>query len=110
MHVALLALALRCGFAFVGSDLGHRLSSSVLLLEIALDLRRSQKLLDPFRFVESLVDAEADVGCEFQVDVARDLAAQEALVALERREHRVRVASAERHHVDRGEPQVGASC
>ena len=62
-----------------------------LLVEIAPDRRRSQKLLDPFRFVESFVDAEANVRSEFQVNAMRDLAAQEALVALERRDHRVLV-------------------
>ena len=75
--------------------------------EIAPDRGRSQKLLDSFGFVESLVDPKPDLRCEFQVNVPRDLAAQEALVALERGEHRVRVAAAERHHVDGREPQVG---
>src|SRR4051812_29004843 len=51
-------------------------------LEVALDCRRSQKLLDSFRFVESLVHAETDVRCKFQVNAPRDLAAQEFLVAL----------------------------
>ena len=80
-----------------------------LVVEVALDCGCSQQLLDPFGFVESLVDAEPDVGREFQVDVVRDLAAQIALVALERREHLLGVAAAERHDVDGREPQVGAS-
>jgi len=37
----------------------------------------------------------------------RDLAAQEFLVALERLEHHVGVAAAERHHVNGGEFKVG---
>src|SRR4029079_6677715 len=58
-----------------------------LVAQVALHLRRSQKLLDSFCFVESLVDAEADVRRKFQVNVPRDLAAQEALIALERSQH-----------------------
>ena len=63
----------------------RRCRSLVVLVcfEVALHLRRAQQLLDPFGLVESLVDAEADVGREFQVDAVRDLAAQEFLVALE---------------------------
>ncbi len=38
----------------------------------------------------------------------RDLAAQEALVALQRLEHLFDVLAAERHDVDGREPQVGA--
>src|SRR5207253_4990274 len=78
-----------------------------LLVEVPLDLRCSQKLLDPFRFVESLVDAESNLRCELEVNAPRDLAAQEFLVALECAEHFALVASAERHHVDGREPQVG---
>ena len=55
---------------------------------------------------ESLVDPEPDLRCEFQVNVARDLAAQVALVAFERRDHGVGVAAAERHHVNGREPQI----
>jgi hypothetical protein len=73
-----------------------------------LHRRRSQKLLDPFRFVESLVDAEANFGRKFQVNAPRDLAAHIALVALERGDHFFDVAAAERHHIDRREPQIGA--
>src|SRR5262245_34244824 len=57
---------------------------SRLLVQVPLDRRRSQKLLDPFRFVESLINAESNVRCEFQVNAPRDLAAQEFLVALQR--------------------------
>ena len=41
-----------------------------------------------------------------QVEAVRDLAAKELLDALERCDHRVGVAAAERHHVDRRELQV----
>src|SRR5581483_5845580 len=54
----------------------------VLALEVALDRRRSQQLLDPFRFVKAVIDAEADLGSELQVNSPRQLAAQEAFVAL----------------------------
>ena len=84
----------------------HCDSPSSLRCEIALNLRCSQYLLDPFRFVESFVDVESEVRCELQVNAMRDLAAQKFFVALERRDDRLRVASAERHHVDGGEPQV----
>src|SRR5262245_3943007 len=79
-----------------------------LLLEVAANLRCSQKLLDSFGFVESLVDSEANVRCKFQINVARNLAAQEAFVALERRQHLGAVAPAKRHYVDGREPQIGA--
>ena len=45
-------------------------------------------------------------GANFRFDAMCDLAAQVALVALERGEHVVLVGAAERHHVDGGEPQV----
>ena len=56
MHVALLALALALRFAAQ-----WRFAASFIAIvrrgsEIALDLGRSQKLLDPFRFVELLVE------------------------------------------------------
>src|SRR5579864_2700191 len=73
----------------------------ILVRKIALDCRRSQKLLDPFRFVESLVDAKANLGCKFQVNAARDLAADITFVAIERFEHFLFVLAAERHDVDR---------
>src|SRR5215510_16146145 len=68
-----------------------------LVLEVAPDRGRSQKFLDSFGFVESLVEPESDLRCKFQVNVPRDLAAKEALVALERGEHLVAVAPAQRH-------------
>jgi hypothetical protein len=37
----------------------------ILALEVALDRRRSQKFLDPFRFVESFVNAEANFRSKF---------------------------------------------
>src|SRR6202035_90055 len=76
------------------------------VFQIALHVRRAQQLLDALGLAEALVDAESDVGRELQVHAMRDLAAQVALVALERLEHRLLVAAAERHHVDRGELEV----
>src|SRR5262249_6485107 len=78
-----------------------------LVVEVALDRGRSQQLLDSLGFIEALVEPEPDVGREFQVDAARNLAAQEALVALEPGEHGFRVAPAKRHDVDGREPQIG---
>jgi hypothetical protein len=46
-----------------GRIAGHCLI--LVALEVALDCRRSQKLLDPFRFVESFVNAEANFGSKF---------------------------------------------
>src|SRR4051794_22201051 len=63
-----------------------------LRFEIAPNLGRSQNLLDPFRFIESLVESEANVRSEFQVNAACDLAAKKLLIALERFEHRLCVA------------------
>src|SRR5713101_4942364 len=74
--------------------------------EVSLHRRCSQQFLYSFRFIESFVDAEADVRCEFQVNAPRDLAAQELLVALQRRDHLVGVAPAERHDIDGRELQV----
>src|SRR6266700_5704276 len=76
--------------------------------EIAFDRGRPQQSLDPFRFAAPLVDAEADVGSEFQVHLLGDRAAHVALVAVERRQDLGLVAAAERHHVDRRNTQVGA--
>src|SRR5262249_34248203 len=93
-----------------GSASQRRALSTVvirLVVEVALDRGRSQQLLDSLGFIEALVEPEPDVGREFQVDAARNLAAQEALVALERGEHRFRVAPAQRHDVDGREPQIG---
>src|SRR5215472_6231930 len=78
----------------------------VATLQIALHPRGMQQFLDALGLLEPLVEAEADVRREFHVDAMRDLAAQEALVALERVEHRLLVAAAERHHVDGGELEV----
>ena len=57
---------------------------------------------------QALVEAEADVWRELEVHPMRDLAAQEALVALECLHYRLLVTAAERHHVDGGELEVGA--
>src|SRR5690242_2773851 len=75
-------------------------------LQVALHPRGVQQLLDALGLVEPLVDAEADVRREFQVHAMGDLAAQIALVALERVDHLLDVAAAERHHVDGGELEV----
>ena len=113
VHVALLAAALTALLSRLQRRIGKRIrrahdSSSGFRFEIAPDLRCSQNLLDPFRFVESLVGAKTNLRCEFQVNAMRDLAAQEFLVALERRDNLLLVLAAERHHVDRREPQVRA--
>ncbi len=105
VHVALLALALRLPGRVHGGGL-RQLLVIRLVVEIAPHRGRSQKLLDSFGFVESLVERKPDLRCEFQVNAPRDLAAQVPLVALERGDHVVLVAAAERHHVDGGEPQI----
>ena len=114
VHVALLAAALTTLLSRLQRRIGKRIrrahdsSSSIFRFEIATDFRCSQYLLDPFRFVESLVGAKTNLRCEFQVNAMRDLAAQEFLVALERRDNLLLVLAAERHHVDGREPQVRA--
>jgi hypothetical protein len=80
----------------------------VLVVEVAPDLGGLQKFLDARGFVEAVVDAEAQFGSEFQVHAPRDLAAQIALVAVERCHDFLLVAPAERHHIDSREPQVRA--
>src|SRR5262249_557921 len=75
--------------------------------EVALDCGRSQELLDPFGLLEAIVDCEPDVRRKFQVDAPSNLAAQESPVAVQRREHRISIAPAERHCVDGRKPQIG---
>src|SRR5262245_15776783 len=95
----------RCaGGAF--NEVGESVIAVFTVLQIALDRRRSQKLLDPFRFVESLVEPEANVGSKFQVNAPGDLAAQVSLVAIERGQDLLLVTPAERHHVDGGLAQI----
>src|SRR5262245_19249455 len=81
---------LRCG----AGALSAALLIVVRSVEFALNLRRSQKLLDSFRLVESLVDAEPDVRCKFRVNAARDLASQEFSVAVERGQYLLLIAAA----------------
>src|SRR5256885_8953087 len=76
--------------------------------EIAFDRGRPQQLLYALGFPEAFVDAEADVRREFQVRLLGDLPAKVALVAVEGRDHRRLVASAERHDVDGRKPQIRA--
>src|SRR5215467_10737892 len=64
--------------------------------EIAFDPGRAQQFFDSLRLFEPLVKAEADVGREFQIDLAGDDAAQIALVAFECLDHRLHVTPAER--------------
>src|SRR5262249_7447268 len=93
-----------------GSARGGRGSSTLAIgapAKIALHRRRAQQVLDAFRLVEAIVDPEPDLGRELQIDLTRDDAPQIALVALERLEHLRLVASAERHHIDGGKPQIG---
>ena len=91
VHVAFLAFLWSIGPGLAiracGNRRRERPSLVLLAAQVALDLRRSQKLLDPFRFLESLVDAKANLGRKFQVNALRDFAAHVALVALQRIEH-----------------------
>src|SRR5215218_4411582 len=77
------------------------------LVQVASDRGCSQKLLDPFRFVESLVEPEANVRSKFQVNAPGDFSAEIFLVAIERSQHLLLVAPAERNDVDGGEPEIG---
>src|SRR6185503_1544880 len=76
------------------------------LLQVLRHLRRAEYLVDAPCLVEGLVGREADVGCELEVYGMRNLAADVALVALERRQHGPHVLAAERHHVDGGKLEV----
>ena len=77
-------------------------------LQVALDCGCSQKLPDPFCFVESFVDTKPDFRSKFEVNAPGNFAAHVALVVFQRREHFFFIASAERRNVDRGKPQIGA--
>src|SRR2546422_5881004 len=94
---------LRCP---VGRAMAPALLMVVPPAQIAFDWGRFQKIVDAFGFLETFVDPEPDLGSKLEIDSPRYFAPQEPLVALERVEHRVLVASAERHDIDRGEPQV----
>src|SRR6185437_968905 len=66
------------------------LGSSLLIVavfQVALHVGRAQQLLDALGLAEALVEAEAEVGRELHAHAVRDLAAQVALVALERLQH-----------------------
>lgn len=80
----------------------------VVARKIAQHTRRSQQLLDAFGFIEPLVDAEADVGCELEIHTSRHFTAQVSAIAVEGGENFAPVATAERHDVDRGEAQIRA--
>ena len=56
------------------------------------DLRARQQRIDAARLLEGLVTAEADVGRKLEIDRVRDLAADEALMAVQRLDHRLGVA------------------
>ena len=49
------------------------------MLQVTLYRRRSQELLDPFGFVESLVGAKTDIRREFQVNAMRNLVRKKRL-------------------------------
>src|SRR5690606_30545509 len=70
-------------------------------------LEAVEQPVDALAALEALVLAEADVGCELEIDRARHHPADEALVALQRGEYGLRIDAAEREHVDCREPQVG---
>ena len=55
-----------------------------------MDCRCSQQFLDPFCFVESLVDAKSNLRRKLEINAARDLAAHITLIALERNKRYVR--------------------
>ena len=63
------------------------------MFEIALDRRRAQQFVDALGFRKTLVDPEADIGREFQIDAVGDFAAQKFLVALESGDYFVGVAT-----------------
>ena len=67
---------------------------------------RKQRV-DAARLLEGLIAAEADIGRELQVHRVRNLAADEALVAVHRLDHRRGVRVAQRDHVGSGELQIG---
>ena len=76
------------------------------MLQIALDLRRTQQLVDAFGLRESVVDAKADVRRELQVDAMGNLSPQIFLVSLKCGDHLIGIAAAHRHHVNGGKSQV----
>src|SRR4051812_16094604 len=90
----------RCGLSctFVGWLTGASLVFAGAF-EIALDRRRAQQLFDPLRFVEPLVEAEMDIGREFEIHPAGNLTAQEFSVAVQRRKNLLLVTASQRHHV-----------
>ena len=79
---------------FLRTELAHRIN-----LKFAPDIRfRADERFDEAERIEKILRTP---------EVRRDLAAQELLVAFERRDNGLSVAPAERHHVDRRKAQVG---
>ena len=76
-------------------------------MEIALHAVGLQQRIDLAEFGKRLVDEEANIGREFQIELGRDAAADETLMAIERLDDLVRALTAERHDVGAGVPQVG---
>src|SRR5262249_26871896 len=76
---------------------GHR--SGSLLLQVLSHLCARQQSADAIGLIEGLVGKEADVGRKFEVDRAGDLAADVALMVLERRQHGPDILPAQRHDI-----------
>ena len=89
----------------------HRLSLAVrvgvVALEIATDLGTVEELIDMGGIVEGRVEAEAQVGKEFEVEPRRQQLAEMLAVAVERGEEGVLASGYEGRHVNGGEPEVG---
>jgi len=71
--------------------------------------RAIQTCVDFGAIVEAAIGLEANVGREPQIDALGKLTAQMFFVAVKRRQNIGDVLAAERHDVNRGELQIGAS-
>src|SRR5579875_3145636 len=77
-----------------------------LFSQVASDFWRPQQPVNSLGFIEAFIKTEANLRRKFQIYATRDLRTQFPLVAVESVEDRLGVASAERHHVNGGKPQV----
>ena len=85
----------------------RRLAGSRLVVEVAGDLGPRQQLIDAGCRLERGVHLEPELRHELHVDALGQDPAQEALVLLEMIDRFFGLAAAERHHIGRGELEVG---
>src|SRR5262245_54904427 len=88
-------------------SLNPRSLALLAVIQIALDVRRAQQLVDALGFGKAIVDAKTDIGCKLQVDAVGDLGPQIFLMSFEGGHNLFGIAAAHRHDIYCGQSQVG---